>query len=88
MCPFYTVHLTTVELDEIRPKVDTWRTQLARPPMPWKWLDVHVYKYIDVIGTGPVRQLCTVGRISVNATVCSLSLQTVHIHIFHLVSIK
>ena len=32
-------------------------------------LDIHMYKYNDVNGTGPGHQLCTLGRISPSATV-------------------
>ena len=72
-------HVCTVALIEIRPKVQSWHPQLTStaldvPEVERMRLDVHMYKYNDVlvIGTGPGCRLCTSGGgggISVSATV-------------------
>ena len=71
------MYIATVALGEIRPRVHIWRPQLYNVAcravdaldLAQMRLDVHmsVYRYKDVVGTGPGRLLCTLGWISLSA---------------------
>ena len=72
----------TVALCEIRPSAHLAPCFCTAPDaleVARMLLNVHMYRYDDVIKTGTGRQFCTLGRISPSATVvCAVYLLAIH----------